>query len=253
MQNSNDQTKHNILLFIGVILTLLGVTGLVYSNYSQGVWRAANGVGGPGILLQVEVPKGLKMSETGIIRVNYEFAVPPDVDSTGQVTVPVVFETITMTLQTASFWTDPTPGQSIAKRVRNEVQYQWLWIISPQQVGQHHVALQFTGIPGPLLAEIASRLGVDQLSANSVIMNTQDWSSEEVLARLDDPNYSFDLVIPITVVDLFGLTALQAKIASGLLTFIGSGFTLAWLYEQWQKQRTERKSKRRSNKLRRRK
>jgi hypothetical protein len=232
------------LLVAGILFTLFGVAGLIYSSYPLGTQKAANKVGGPGVLLQLEVPRNIRISDAGIVRVNYEFSVAPEFGDSGQVVVPVVYENITVTLQTTSFDTAPPSGQPIAKRVKNDLPYEWIWVIKPKQVGQHLIVLQFVGIPGPLLAEIAFNLEVDQLPANSAIMSTLNWPDEEIFKRSKDPEFVLNLAIPISVVDVLGLTAIQARIASIIVTVLGPALTIPWLYEQWQKRRFAKDKKR---------
>jgi hypothetical protein len=247
MSASKQQTTRGYLLLSGVLLTLIGIIGLVYSSYPLGTKKGSNMVGGPGELLQIERPKSVRVSDSGIIRVDYIFAVPPD-DSSGQFVVPVVYQDITVTLHTASFDTAPASGQPIAKHIKNEVPHEWIWVIKPKQEGQQFVVLQFIGMPGSVLAEVASSLDVDRLPENSAVMNTLKWPSDEVYRLTKNPEFALNLVIPITVADVLGLTAIQARVVSIAAMFLGPTLTMPWLYAQWQKRRSENERKQQSRK-----
>jgi len=195
----------------------------------------------------------MRISDSGVVRISYMFATAPQLDNSGQIITETVYRNITITLQTASFDVSPPPNEPIGKRVRNELSYEWTWTVRPEETGQHHIVLQFGGVPGPLLAEIASGLEVDHLPANAAIMDPSDWTYEQIVEQQEDPNYTYDLVVPIRVVNLFGLTALQAKIASSFTTFLGSGLTVTWLYEQWYKKRSDESKKHQSKRRKRRK
>ena len=257
MQDARSRPIHYYLLLVGIPLALIGIAGLIYATYPLGTRQGASYVGGPGDLLQIDFPESLREADSDIVRVRYEFSRPVDYDSSGQAVNPVVYEDITVTLQAPSFNTAPPSGQPIAKHVRNEVPYEWTWVVGPKQVGQHQIALEFIGVSGPTLAEVASDLEVDQLPENSTTMSTLDWPLEKIREQSDDPEYTLSLVLPIAVVDVFGLTAVQARIVSGIPAILGSGFTLtgllAFLYSRYQKQRPRSKKRRQSSKRKRRK
>lgn len=239
MLESDNRVRYVYLGVIGVALTIVGITGLIYSSFPQGLRRGVNSAGGPGTFVELEIPRSLRVSDSGIVRINYMFATAPKSDSSGKIITETVYRNITITLRTASFDASPSPNEPIGKRVKNGLSYEWTWTIRPEKIGQHHIVLQFGGVPGPLLAEIASGLEVDHLPANAAIMDTSDWTYEQIVEQQEDSNYTYDLVVPIKVVNLFGLTALQAKIISSFTTFLGSGLTVTWLYEQWYKKRSQ--------------
>lgn len=245
MPNSKRAT-HSYLLFLGVLLTLVGIIGLVYSSYPLGTQRGTNKVGGPGTFLQLEAPKSVRTTDSSIIRVYYRLSEWSDFDSSGHPIIPDIYEDITVTLQAPSFDVAPPSGQPLAKHIKNEMPQEWIWVIAPKQEGQQFVVLQFTGMLGPRLAEVASSLGVDKLPANYAVMDTLNWSSDEVIRQTKNPEFALNLVIPITVVDVLGLTAIQARVVSVITTVLGPALTLTWLYEQWQKQRSEKEKQKTS-------
>lgn len=235
---STPKKKNNriYVLLLGFVLILVGIAGWRYAVSPLGYYKVASPVGGPGPQITLEIPKKLRRSETGVVRVGYSFS------SVGSESNS---KTITMTLKTVSFELTPISGKPIAKRVEADAPYEWIWVIRPTEVGQHYVVLEAAGIWGPLLSYIASDLEVDQLPANSLIMDTANWSYEQMVERSNDPNYVFPLTIPIEVVDILGLTAIQAKIVSSVFTLLGSGISFAWLYLRWQERRSERRKTRR--------
>jgi hypothetical protein len=239
----------NFLLFLGIAFLLIATMAEIYSASLARTQKASYNTlpvvssGGPdsGELIQIEAPSSLRVSDTGIIKVNYMFIAPSqEVNSPGQ---PSVRKDIQIALQTASFDTAPPSGQPIERQLKVGIRYEWTWVIKPQQEGEHIIIMQFGGISGPGLAEIASTLGIDQLPANSTLMNASNWSEQ-----INDPEYIFNLAIPISVVDVFGLSAIQARVVNNVVTFLGSGLTLVWLYEQWQKRHSQGNAKQRRGK-----
>jgi hypothetical protein len=238
----------NYRLFVGLASILIGIIGLIYSSYPLGTQKffydfPCSSCSPTGVeeMIQIEIPNRLRLSESGVIRVFYGFDTPSrEIDSFGQ---PSGDRVISITLQTASFDTAPPSGQSIEKHLRNRAPQEWIWVIQPQREGRQIIIMQFSGIPRSILAGVASQLAIDQLSSNSSIMKPTSSPGEEVLEQTDDLYQLHNLAIPITVVDVLGLTAIQAKVINTVVTFLGSGFTLVWLYEQWQRRRSEGNAK----------
>lgn len=243
MQNARDTFGRTWLLALAMALLLIGVAGLIYVGFTWDIRQGRTFHAGAGDTLTVLAPTRLRVSDTASVGVQYEFVPDLEYDSSGNPLPTAGSAHVTVTLLAPSFRASPVTGEPISNQVAAESVGNWLWLIFPESLGQQRMVLRFQGLAGPLVASVVDQLGVDTVPENAVIMDTLDRPVEEIVEEFRNPKYTYDLVIPVTVVDLFGFTALQARLLGFALAFVGNGFTAAWLYEQWQKRQTVKAKK----------
>lgn len=248
--------KSKYISFLGLTLFVLGIAGLFFSIYPFGSIKVYSG-GCCGIcsILELEIPTNIRMSETRVLRINYWDASISlaggrgggvGYGDNGEIIKDddyKINKEIIVTLYATSLNPEPKSGERISRPV-TDGPCQWVWTIRPTEIGKHYVHLEFIGIGGRFIYDAAVELGVDRLPENSQIMNIKNWTNEKLAEWESDPKYSYSLLIPIYVKNIFGLNILQLRVISAILTFFG-GINAVWLFQLF---RTRRKKEKRGKK-----